>query len=70
MFAGLQFEPTRLPLEAEALRAEVREFVARELPPGYWPNSDFNEGHSPDFSGRLGERGWDRNDLAEALRRR
>ncbi|MDE0179226.1 MAG: acyl-CoA dehydrogenase family protein, partial [Gammaproteobacteria bacterium] len=58
MFAGLLFEPTRLPGEAEALRAEVRNFVARELPSGYWPNSDFNEGHSPAFSRRLGERGW------------
>ncbi len=58
MFAGLLFEPTRLPGEAEALRAEVRDFVARELPPDYWPNSDFNEGHSPDFSRKLGKRGW------------
>ena len=58
MFTALEFEPTRLPPEAEALRVDVRDFVARELPPGYWPNSDFNEGHSPDFSHRLGERGW------------
>ena len=58
MAVALQFDPTDLPPEAEALRGEVREFVARELPAGYWPNSDFNEGHSPDFSRRLGARGW------------
>ena len=58
MFTGLEFESIHLPPEAEALRAEVRDFVAEELPPDYWPNSDFNEGHSPTFSGKLGERGW------------
>ena len=58
MFAGLLFESTRLPGEAENLRAQVREFLARELPPDYWPNSDFNEGHSAEFSRKLGERGW------------
>ena len=58
MFTGLEFEAVGLPPEAEALRGEVREFTSMELPADYWPNSDFNEGHSPDFSRKLGERGW------------
>ena len=58
MFTGLEFEAVGLPPEAEALRGEVREFTSKELPADYWPNADFNEGHSPDFSRKLGERGW------------
>ena len=58
MFTGLEFEATRLPPAAEELRVDVREFLASELPADYWPNSDFNEGHSPEFSRKLGERGW------------
>ncbi len=58
MFTELEFEPIRLPSAAEALRGEVREFTSKELPADYWPNADFNEGHSPDFSRKLGERGW------------
>ncbi len=57
-FAGLRFDAARLPAEAEALRREVREFIAREMPADYWPNSDFNQGHSPAFSQKLGARGW------------
>ena len=58
MFAGLEFDSIRLPPGAEALRDDVRKFVVRELPSDYWPNSDFNEGHSPAFSRKLGGRGW------------
>ena len=58
MFAGLEFDSIRLPPVAEALRDDVRKFVVRELPSDYWPNSDFNEGHSPAFSRKLGGRGW------------
>ena len=58
VFSGLTFAPARLPEPAEALRDEVREFLAREMPADYWPNSDFNEGHSPQFTRRLGRRGW------------
>lgn len=58
MFSGLDFEPARLPPEAEALRAEVRDFVERELPGDYLRNSDFNEGHAVEFSRKLGMRGW------------
>ncbi len=58
MSVQLRFDPVELPPEAEALRAEVRDFVAREMPADSWPNSDFNEGHSPSFSRKLGARGW------------
>ena len=58
MFQGLSFDPVRLPEAAEALRAEVRAFVAEHMPADYLPNSDFNEGHSPEFTRKLGERGW------------
>ena len=58
MLAGLRFDAVSLPAGAEALRAEVREFLAAHWPPGYWPNSDFGAGHDPAFSRRLGERGW------------
>lgn len=58
MFSGLDFEPARLPPEAEALRAGVRDFVERELPGDYLRNSDFNEGHAVEFSRKLGMRGW------------
>ena len=58
MFSGLDFEPARLPPEAEALRAGVRDFVERELPGDYLRNSDFNEGHAVEFSCKLGMRGW------------
>ena len=58
MFAGLDFEPARLPPEAEALRSGVRDFVERELPTDYLRNSDFNEGHAAEFSRKLGMQGW------------
>tara|TARA_B110000014_G_C20125106_1_gene598617 strand:- start:1802 stop:2941 length:1140 start_codon:yes stop_codon:yes gene_type:complete len=58
VFSGLDFEPARLPPEAEALRAGVRDFVERELPGDYLRNSDFNEGHAVEFSRKLGMRGW------------
>lgn len=58
MFQGLTFEPFRLPAEAEALRKEVRAFLAEELDPNVLPNSDFNAGDSAEFSRKLGEKGW------------
>ena len=58
MSVQLKFDPVGLPAEAEVLRADVRDFLAREWPSDYWPNSDFNEGHSPEFSRKLGARGW------------
>jgi alkylation response protein AidB-like acyl-CoA dehydrogenase len=58
MFQGLKFEPFKLPDEAELIRQEVREFLARELDPGTLPNSDFNAGESAEFSRKLGAQGW------------
>ena len=58
MFQGLRFETTELPAVAQDLRGEVRDFLAREMPADYQPNSDFNEGHHAEFSRRLGARGW------------
>lgn len=59
MAQRLQFDPIELPPECEKLRAEVREFIAAELGSGSegreWSGE---EGWSPDFSRKLGERGW------------
>ena len=57
-FQGLAFDPVRLPEAAERLRGEVRAFVAEHMPADYLPNSDFNEGHSPEFTRALGQRRW------------
>jgi acyl-CoA dehydrogenase len=54
-----RFEPTALPPACEELRREVRAFIAEELAAGRWvPNSDFLVHRSPEFSRRLGRRGW------------
>ncbi len=54
-----RFDPLTLPPECDALRGEVRGFIAEERASGRWRGeSDFASSHSPDFSGRLGARGW------------
>ena len=54
-----RFDPVELPLECAVLRQEVRDFVAAERAAGNWrPEGDFGTSFSPDFSRRLGERGW------------
>ena len=58
MAQALAFEPVRLPPEAEALRADVRAFVADTLAPDFLRNSDFGSGHDAEFSRALGARGW------------
>jgi acyl-CoA dehydrogenase len=59
MSTAFRFDPVELPPECEALRAEVREFIAGELAAGLWvPNSDFGCHRSAEFSRRLGARGW------------
>ena len=58
MFQGLAFDPFTLPREAEALRADVRKFLAESLDSASLPNSDFNAGDSSQFSKALGKRGW------------
>lgn len=54
----LQFDPIRLPAETQALRAEVRAFIDEQRSLIGKPNSDFTTGHDPEFSARLGDRGW------------
>src|SRR3546814_9674620 len=59
MLQALRFPPPDLPPECETLRAEVREFLAEELPRTKDPrNSDFGASFSPEFSLKLGARGW------------
>lgn len=54
----LQFDRIELPEATAPLRAEVREFLAASTEHLARPNSDFTTGHDPDFSRKLGERGW------------
>src|SRR5205823_5403671 len=59
MTTPFRFDPVELPPECEALRREVRGFIAEELRAGHWtPNSDFGSHRAADFSRRLGARGW------------
>ena len=56
MSAAFRFDPVELSPECEALRAEVREFIAGELAAGLWvPNSDFGSHRRPRSAG-----GWGR----------
>ena len=56
---GFDFPPPASPPGAEALRAEVRAFLAQSRASlGWRPDSDFGAGWSPAFSRRLGARGW------------
>jgi acyl-CoA dehydrogenase len=53
-----RFDPVELPPECEALRREVRGFVAAELAAGAWmPKGDFGTHRSADFSRHLAARG-------------
>lgn len=56
MSYAIQFDPVRLPEEAEALRGEVRAFLEQERAAGTF---DGDEGrHNREFSRRVGEKGW------------
>lgn len=54
----LQLDQLSLPASSDALRAEVREFLAEHSQFLQHPNSDFTAGHNPEFSQLLGARGW------------
>jgi len=54
----LRFDPTTLPESTAALRSQVREFLAAQGASLGVRNSDFTTGHDPEFSRKLGERGW------------
>ncbi|MBP8310810.1 MAG: acyl-CoA dehydrogenase family protein, partial [Burkholderiaceae bacterium] len=56
---ALNITPGELPPECEALRAEVREFIAENL--GDYPVSKRVRnwsGNDPEFSRKMAERGW------------
>lgn len=56
---NLDFPVFELPAVAEALRGEVREFLAEEGRAGLWRRGgDFATHYDPAFSRRLGARGW------------
>lgn len=55
----IDFQPSSLLPHEEALRAEVRQFVAESFPFGsYLPQLGINAEASPEFSRQLGKRGW------------
>src|ERR1700733_6234677 len=55
----MPFAPVTLSAREEALRAEVRAFLAAELPRGsYRPGLGMNADASPEFSRKLAARGW------------
>ncbi len=54
----LKFDANTLPEATEQLRTEVRSFLEEASAHLAAPNSDFTTGHDPEFSARLGERGW------------
>ncbi len=54
----LKLDAMQLPDATEALREEVRSFISENRTLIGRPNSDFTTGHDPEFSARLGERGW------------
>src|SRR5499426_3774251 len=60
MTAALRFDPIRLPPECEALRREVRAFLAEEIAAGTFdPHRPQTEDTDvPGFSRRVGEHGW------------
>ncbi|TAK41235.1 MAG: acyl-CoA dehydrogenase [Betaproteobacteria bacterium] len=56
---NLHFPVFELPAEAQALRREVRAFIAAENRAGLWQRGgDFATHYDPAFSRRLGARGW------------
>src|SRR5260370_35779373 len=60
MNAELRFDPIRLPAECEALRHEVRAFLAQEIAAGTFDpdRPGHGDSHDPAFSRRVGAKGW------------
>src|ERR1700748_2244224 len=54
---GISFEPAELTTVERALRREVQEFLAAELPADRRPCLGFG-GYAPEFSRKLAARGW------------
>lgn len=57
---AIQFDPIRLPPEAQALRAEVRSFVQQEISAGTFDplKGSTYPGFNPEFSRKVGAKGW------------
>lgn len=60
MSSTFEFDPIRLPPEAEVLRKEVRAFIREEIDSGAIGNDSGNFGSEfdPEFSKRVGAKGW------------
>lgn len=60
MAQAIKFDPVRLPPEAEALRAEVREFLNGEIAAGTFDpaTAPINDSFDREFSRRVGAKGW------------
>ena len=60
MSANLQFDPIRLPAECEALRNDVRAFLAEEIAAGTFDphRPGHGDSHNRAFSRRIGAKGW------------
>jgi acyl-CoA dehydrogenase len=57
---AIEFDPIRLPREAQALRAEVRAFIDQEISFGSLDPAGgaVRAGFSPEFSRKVGAKGW------------
>ena len=71
MSAELQFDQIRLPPECEALRQEVRAFLAEEIAAGTFDphRPGHGDSHNRAFSRTRRRQRLDRHDLAEEIRR-
>lgn len=59
MSTAIQFDPIRLPPEAEALRKEVRAFLQEEIAAGTFdPNAVGGGSFNREFSRKVGAKGW------------
>lgn len=60
MSSMIEFDPIRLPPEAEKLRTEVRAFLREEIDAGTFdPHSThLDSAYNPEFSKKVGKRGW------------
>jgi acyl-CoA dehydrogenase len=58
MAYSFQFDSIRLPPEAEQLRRDVRAFLQQEMESGTFGRNSKNEAFSPEFSRKVGARGW------------
>ena len=59
MAQAIQFDPIRLPPEADRLREEVREFLRAEIEAGAFdPHDPAADAFNREFSRRVGVRGW------------